>query len=87
MISYIKKLPGRGVLKLKRSQHLKEGDLLDAVILNIDRKNRTINLSIKAKDHAEHSAAMQKIAADNEGSSGTTNLGELLKAKLEEPGR
>ena len=69
------------------SQHLKEGDLLEAVILNIDRKNRTINLSIKAKDHAEHSAAMQKIAADNEGSSGTTNLGELLKAKLEEPGR
>ena len=33
--------------------HLKEGDTVTAMIINIDRKNRTINLSIKAKDHAE----------------------------------
>ena len=33
--------------------HLKEGDTVNAMIINIDRKNRSINLSIKAKDHAE----------------------------------
>jgi len=61
--------------------HLKEGDSVSAMIINIDRKNRTINLSIKAKDHAEESEAMQKMAA--EASSGTTSLGALLKAKLD----
>ena len=30
------------------------------MIINIDRKNRSINLSIKAKDHADESEAMQK---------------------------
>ena len=32
------------------------------MIINIDRKNRTINLSIKAKDIAEETEAMQKHA-------------------------
>src|SRR5947199_115033 len=64
--------------------HLKEGDSVTAMIINIDRKNRTINLSIKAKDHADESEAMQRITAENVGASaGTTNLGALLKAKLD----
>ena len=29
--------------------HLKEGDQLPVMIINIDRKNRTINLSVKAR--------------------------------------
>ena len=63
--------------------HLKEGDSVEAVILNIDRKNRTINLSIKAREQIEESAAMQKISIENTGNAGTTSLGALLKAKLE----
>ena len=64
--------------------HLKEGDSVTAMIINIDRKNRTINLSIKAKDMAEETEAMQKIASDKQqASAGTTNLGALLKAKLD----
>jgi small subunit ribosomal protein S1 len=63
-------------------QHLKEGDKVSAMIINIDRKNRSINLSIKAKDHADESEAMQSIKAEQSGTSGTTNLGALLKAKL-----
>src|SRR3990172_6335787 len=63
--------------------HLKEDDAVTAMIINIDRKNRVINLSIKAKDLAEESAAMQKVAADKPASAGTTNLGALLKAKLD----
>src|SRR5687768_13441417 len=61
---------------------LKEGDSVTAMIINIDRKNRTINLSIKAKDQAEEAEALQKHAADK-ASAGTTNLGALLKAKLD----
>ena len=63
--------------------HLKEGDAVTAMIINIDRKNRTINLSIKARDMADESAAMQKMAADKPANAGTTSLGALLKAKLD----
>ena len=43
-----------------------------------------INLSIKAKDNADESEAMQQISAENAGANtGTTNLGALLKAKLD----
>jgi small subunit ribosomal protein S1 len=63
---------------------LKEGDSVTAMIINIDRKNRTINLSIKAKDLAEETEAMQKMSSENkQASTGTTNLGALLKAKLD----
>jgi len=63
---------------------LKEGDSVTAMIINIDRKNRSINLSIKAKDSADESEAMQRMTAENAGAAtGTTNLGALLKAKLD----
>ncbi|MGH8711414.1 MAG: 30S ribosomal protein S1 [Burkholderiales bacterium] len=63
--------------------HLKEGDDVKAMIINIDRKNRSINLSIKAKDLAEESEAMSKVATESAATTGTTNLGALLKAKLD----
>jgi small subunit ribosomal protein S1 len=63
--------------------HLKEGDEVSVMIINVDRKNRSINLSIKAKDLAETNEALQKIAAENERGAGTTSLGALLKAKLD----
>jgi small subunit ribosomal protein S1 len=62
--------------------HLKEGDSVTAVIINVDRKNRGINLSIKALNRAEESAAMQKFSAESSSNAGTTNLGALLKAKM-----
>ncbi len=61
--------------------HLKEGDTVTAMIINVDRKNRNINLSIKAKDTAETAETMQRMQA--EAQTGTTNLGALLKAKLD----
>jgi small subunit ribosomal protein S1 len=63
--------------------HFKEGDAIEAMVINVDRKNRVINLSIKAKDMTEQDAAMKKIAAESAASSGSTNLGALLKAKLD----
>jgi small subunit ribosomal protein S1 len=64
--------------------HLKEGDEVEAMIINVDRKNRVINLSIKAKDSAEQDAAMKKFSAESAAAaSGSTNLGALLKAKMD----
>ena len=68
------------------SQHLKVGDQIEAMIVNVDRKSRAINLSIKAKDQAEQHEAMQKFSAESSASAGTTNLGALLKAKLNQQG-
>jgi small subunit ribosomal protein S1 len=65
------------------THHLKEGDAVTAMIINIDRKNRSINLSVKAKDMAEEQGAMQKLQSESAASSGSTSLGALLKAKLE----
>ena len=62
--------------------HLKEGDSVTAVIINVDRKNRGINLSIKALNKTEDTAAMQKLSSESNASAGTTNLGALLKAKM-----
>ena len=62
---------------------LKEGDQIEALIINLDRKARSIQLSIKAKDSAETQDAMQKMSNDSAAASGTTSLGALLKAKLD----
>ena len=62
--------------------HLKEGDSVSAMIINVDRKSRNINLSIKAKDQQDESDAISKHANDSSTTAGTTNLGALLKAKL-----
>jgi small subunit ribosomal protein S1 len=64
--------------------HYKEGDEIEAMIINVDRKNRVINLSIKAKDMTEQESAMKKFAAESAAAAtGSTNLGALLKAKLD----
>jgi small subunit ribosomal protein S1 len=65
------------------THHLKVGDVVTAMIINIDRKNRSINLSVKAKDMAEEHGAMQKLQSESAASSGSTSLGALLKAKLD----
>ncbi|CUA96111.1 30S ribosomal protein S1 [Thiomonas bhubaneswarensis] len=61
---------------------LKEGDQVSAVVVNIDRKTRNIQLSVKAKDAAEQQEAMDRLAGDQR-EAGTTNLGALLRAKME----
>ncbi|MDO9236580.1 MAG: 30S ribosomal protein S1 [Aquabacterium sp.] len=64
---------------------LKEGEEVSAVIINIDRKTRGIQLSIKAKDNVEQQEALQRLSSDTvkEGT-GTTSLGALLKAKFDQ---
>ncbi|TAN50806.1 MAG: 30S ribosomal protein S1 [Betaproteobacteria bacterium] len=67
--------------------HLKEGDVVQAMITNVDRKNRSINLSVKAKDLAEETEAMKQLRSESAASAaGSTNLGALLRAKLDKGG-
>jgi len=69
------------------SKVLKEGDSVTAMIINVDRKNRSINLSVKAKDTAEETDSMKQIRSENAASAaGSTNLGALLRAKLDKSG-
>ncbi|MBL8326592.1 MAG: S1 RNA-binding domain-containing protein, partial [Rubrivivax sp.] len=63
---------------------LKEGDDVSVMVINVDRKMRSIQLSIKAKDQADQQEAMQRLAQTNEReTAGTTSLGALLRAKLD----
>ena len=59
---------------------LNEGDEVEAKITTIDRKNRKISLSIKAKDMQEESEAVEEYT--RKASTATTSLGEALKEKL-----
>ncbi len=63
---------------------LKEGDEVEAMIINVDRKTRSIQLSVKAKDSADQQEAMQRLSQSSEReSAGTTSLGALLRAKMD----
>ena len=63
---------------------LSVGQEVEAAVISLDRKNRSIQLSIKAKDAAEARVALDRVNADAGSATGTTNLGALLKAKLEQ---
>jgi len=66
------------------TKHLAAGDTVQAMVINIDRKNRSINLSVKAKDVAEETDAMKQLRTEQAAASaGATNLGALLRAKLD----
>ncbi len=59
---------------------LKEGDEIEAKITNMDRKNRIINVSIKAKDNEDEAAVMQDYASS--GGPASASLGDLIKEKM-----
>jgi small subunit ribosomal protein S1 len=58
---------------------LKAGDAIEAKFLGVDRKNRSINLSIKAKDTDEESEAIQDY---NRNAPVNATLGDLLKEQM-----
>ncbi len=62
---------------------LKEGDAVEAKIINVDRKNRSISLSIKAKDVAEEKTAMQNLNKQQTTVDGPTTIGDLIKQQME----
>jgi len=65
------------------SQYLKVGQEVEAKIIGNDRKGRSMQLSIKAKDEADQQEALADYnRASSEASSGTTKLGALLREQL-----
>ncbi|MFK7161489.1 30S ribosomal protein S1 [Marinospirillum sp. MEB164] len=62
---------------------LKEGDEVEARIVNVDRKNRVISLSIKAKDKVETEHAMAAQRETQVEQAGPTTIGDLIKQQME----
>ena len=63
---------------------LNEGDEVEAKFTGVDKKNRSIMLSIKAKDSQEEAAAIEEYS--NRGGQSATTLGDLLKEQMENRG-
>ncbi|WP_271270869.1 30S ribosomal protein S1 [Aliamphritea hakodatensis] len=62
---------------------LKEGDEVEAKIVNLDRRNRAITLSVKAKDQADEKAAIKAVSEKPVETAGPTTIGDLIKAQME----
>ena len=62
---------------------LNVGDSVEAVILNVDRKNRVINLSVKSKDAAEERAAIKEHAKKSDEKAQPATIGDLIKAQMQ----
>ena len=61
---------------------LKVGDSVEAKIMAVDRRNRSINLSIKAKDVADEKKAMRDVREVEVATDGPTTIGDLIKAQM-----
>ncbi len=61
---------------------LKVGDEVEAKFMAVDRKSRTIALSIKAREAHEEAEVVQNYQSEGSTSASGTTLGELLKEKM-----
>ena len=61
---------------------LKEGDKIEAKFMGVDRKTRSINLSIKAKDDDDEARVMREYTGRSSGAS--TSLGDIFKEQMGE---
>jgi small subunit ribosomal protein S1 len=64
-------------------QFTNEGEQIEAKITGMDRKGRSIYLSIKAKDSDEEQEALKDYAASSDSKAATTSFGDLLKEKMD----
>lgn len=63
---------------------LSEGQEIQAMITSIDRKNKSVSLSIKAKNNKEQSDALKSVTQNSNQNAGTTSLADLLKDQLKD---
>ncbi len=61
---------------------LNEGDSVEARIVGVDRKNRQINLSVKAKDQDDTRRNMTKLREQDAEGDGPTTIGDLIKQQM-----
>ena len=65
------------------TKFLEVGQEVEAKIINVDRKSRSINLSIKAKDEAEEKEAVANLKTAAAGQdNGPKTIGDLIKAQM-----
>ncbi|HEY8941702.1 MAG TPA: 30S ribosomal protein S1 [Cellvibrio sp.] len=62
---------------------LKVGDEVEAKIIAVDRKNRSINLSVKSKDVEDEKAALKELSSKQSDQAAPTTLGDLIKAQMQ----
>ena len=62
---------------------LKEGEEVEVKIITVDRKNRTIALSIKAKDMADEKEAIKAHKESTVEAAAPATIGDLIKAQME----
>ncbi|WP_049632213.1 MULTISPECIES: 30S ribosomal protein S1 [unclassified Cellvibrio] len=62
---------------------LKVGDEVEAKIIAVDRKNRSISLSVKSKDVEDEKAAIKELSAKQSDQASPTTLGDLIKAQMQ----
>jgi len=65
---------------------LKPEQEIEAKFTGVDRKNRIVSLSIKAKEAHEEAEAVQSYKSEAGQSSGSTTLGDLLKEQMSPDG-
>ncbi|MGH8615346.1 MAG: 30S ribosomal protein S1 [Gammaproteobacteria bacterium] len=75
-VSELSRAPADDARKL-----VKVGDEVEAMLIGVDRKKRSLTLSVKAKEAEDEEKAIKEYSADSEGAGGT-KLGEILKHQL-----
>jgi len=61
---------------------IKPGETVEAKIIGFDNKNRTVKLSIKAKEETDEKEAIKSYGTEETESIAKTSLGDLLKSKI-----
>lgn len=64
------------------TSEVKVGDQVDAVIISMDSKNRTINLSVKQMELKQEREALQNVQQQSVDSAGPTTIGDLIKQQM-----
>ncbi|MFT6329548.1 MAG: small subunit ribosomal protein S1 [Bermanella sp.] len=59
---------------------VKVGDAIDAKFMGVDRKNRIVNLSVKAKDHADEKEAIDSVNNKTDEAGFASAMAEAFKA-------
>jgi small subunit ribosomal protein S1 len=60
----------------------KVGDTVEAKIISVDRKNRGIGLSIKAKDYDDEQEAVKSLKESEQEAASPGTIGDLIKAQM-----
>lgn len=63
--------------------HFRVGDSLEALVIQIDRRNRYLGLSVKQVEKHQEKEAMEAISNQDVGGSGPTTIGDLIKAQMD----